>query len=129
MMSVGDIVLVHDDSKPRGSWKLARIEEVIIGRDGRTRGAVLRVASASGRGTVLHRPLQRLYPLEISSSTPDKEKEKPDETAGCDQVTSEESAAQERQSAVPVRPRRAAAMEARNWSRALAACEQDEDSD
>ena len=129
LVSVGDIVLVHDDSKPRGSWKLARIEEVIIGRDGRTRGAVLRVASASRRGTVLQRPLQRLYPLEISSSTPDKEKEKPDETAGCDRVTSEESAAQERQSAVPVRSRRAAAMEARNWCRALAACEQDEDSD
>ena len=45
-VNVGDVVLVHDDGKPRGHWKLAFIQKLIIGKDGRTRGAVLRVASA-----------------------------------------------------------------------------------
>ena len=43
-VSIGDIVLVHDD-KPRGFWRLARIENVITGRDGQIRRAILRVAS------------------------------------------------------------------------------------
>ena len=60
LISVGDIVVVHDD-KPRGFWKLTRVEEVITGKDGRVRGAVVKVNS-----TVLRCPLQRLYPLEVS---------------------------------------------------------------
>ncbi len=30
----GDIVIVHDESLPRGLWKLGRIQEVLAGRDG-----------------------------------------------------------------------------------------------
>ena len=110
---------------------LARIEELIVGRDGRTRGAVLRVASTSGRATVLQHPLQRLYPLEISKSTPDKDKEtdNPDETEGDNGVAEEESTTQQCQAEVPVRPRRAAATQARNWYIALATCELEDDSD
>lgn len=63
-ISVGDIVLIHDD-KPRGFWRMARVQETVIGRDGHTRGAVLRVAGKN-HPTVLQRPLQRLYPLEIN---------------------------------------------------------------
>ena len=55
--------------------KLACIQKLMIGKDGQTRGAVLRVASAKGQSTctVLQHPLQRLYPLEISSSTSGQE--------------------------------------------------------
>ena len=60
----GDMVLVHEDSKPRGFWKLAKVESLIIGADGLTRGAVVKVAS-TGRPTVLRRPVQLLYPLEV----------------------------------------------------------------
>ncbi len=62
-MSRGDIVIVHDDALPRGLWKTGRIEEVL------TMGyRELRVASRERQHTLLRRPLQLLYPLEISSS-------------------------------------------------------------
>ena len=38
VVKVGDIVLVHDQDNPRGFWKMARVQELIIGRDHRVRG-------------------------------------------------------------------------------------------
>ena len=40
------------------------MESLIIGADGLTRGAVVKAAS-TGRPTVLRRPVQLLYPLEV----------------------------------------------------------------
>ena len=70
-VKIGDIVLVHDDSRPRGFWKLALVEKLVTGQDGLTRGAILRVSSTGERASTLQRPLQRLYPLELSSTTAD----------------------------------------------------------
>lgn len=64
-VSVGDVVIVHDDALPRGLWKLGRIREVYHGSDGLPRGALVRVASRDRQHTLLKRPLQLLYPLEI----------------------------------------------------------------
>ena len=72
-VSVGDIVIVHSTKQPRGFWKLGRIKELLIGRDGEVRGAVLRVASKGLQATVLQRPIQLLYPLEVSSPCPQLE--------------------------------------------------------
>jgi hypothetical protein len=65
-ISVGDIVIVHNEDQPRGLWKLGLVEETVIGADGEPRGAILRVASEGRRATHLHRPIQRLYPLEVT---------------------------------------------------------------
>ena len=43
----GDVVIVHDESLPQGLWKLGRIQGVITGRDGKIRGATVKVASRS----------------------------------------------------------------------------------
>ena len=64
-ISVGDIVVVHNDNKPRGFWKLGKVEDLVVGRDGQIRGAELRIHGKDGRTTMLRRPLQRLYPLEV----------------------------------------------------------------
>ena len=40
---VGDVILVHDQDHPRGFWKMARVRKHITGRDGQTRGAVLKL--------------------------------------------------------------------------------------
>ena len=37
-----------------------------MGKDGRVRGAVLKHPAKDGQTTLLHRPLQLLYPLEIN---------------------------------------------------------------
>ena len=65
LIDVGDVVVVHDQDHPRGFWKIARVERTLIGKDGHIQGAVLRLPSKNGRPTILQRPLQLLYPLEI----------------------------------------------------------------
>ena len=67
LVSVGDVVVVRDDQLPRGRWRLGVIVEVMRGRDGVIRAASVRVAvSGERRQSVLKRPIQLLYPLEIS---------------------------------------------------------------
>ena len=66
-VSVGDIVVVHDDL-PRGFWKLGCVEKLLPGRDGTVRGATVCVTT-NGKCTTLDRPLQRLYPMEIKSTS------------------------------------------------------------
>ena len=64
-VSVGDVVIIHEDSQPRGMWHLGCIEKLLPGTDGETRGAVLRVAGRGRRAKFLRRPIQRLYPIEM----------------------------------------------------------------
>jgi hypothetical protein len=49
----GDIVLLHEDRRPRHMWKKARVVELKVGRDGIKRTAVLWGAD----GSVLVRPI------------------------------------------------------------------------
>ena len=44
-VSVGDVVVVHDNDRPRGFWRLGQVQELLIGRDERVREAVLRVST------------------------------------------------------------------------------------
>ena len=69
---VGDLVLVHEDSRPRGFWKIAKVESLIRGTDGEVRGAVVKLHSSDNRSTVLRRPLQLLYPLEVRQRLDDQ---------------------------------------------------------
>ena len=72
-ISVGSIVLVHDE-KPRGFWRLAKVNQLLTGKDGLVRGAVVKVTSGKDKFTELQRPLQLLYPLEVDQfvSQPDE---------------------------------------------------------
>uniref|UniRef100_A0A1X7UTG3 DUF5641 domain-containing protein n=1 Tax=Amphimedon queenslandica TaxID=400682 RepID=A0A1X7UTG3_AMPQE len=62
---VGDIVIVHTDQDPRGFWRLGRVTELITGNDGFVRGALVYTLSKDNHLSLLRRPVQRLYPLEI----------------------------------------------------------------
>ena len=44
------------------------VRELIDSSDGEVRGACVRVISKTGRPVLLRRPVQHLYPLEVSSS-------------------------------------------------------------
>ena len=65
-ISEGDVVLVQDDQLNRGQWKIGIIEGLIVGKDGHVRGVNLRV-SGTGKPQFCSRPVQKVYPLEISS--------------------------------------------------------------
>ncbi|UYV69519.1 hypothetical protein LAZ67_6003889 [Cordylochernes scorpioides] len=62
-LQAGDVVLVGMDNKKRNFWPLAVIEEILFGRDEVNR--LVKVKTAVG--TFL-RPIQKIYPLEISST-------------------------------------------------------------
>ena len=57
----GDVVLLKESS-PRGTWRLAVVEELISSTDGEIRAATVQTAS----GKLLNRTLNFLYPLECA---------------------------------------------------------------
>ena len=50
-ISVGDIVLLKEDLLPRNRWRMEKVKELVIGRDGFVRGAKLQTTSKEGRRT------------------------------------------------------------------------------
>ena len=56
----GDIVLIKDDKKPRQLWTIGKVEQLIISKDNKVRGAEVRTPSSNS----LKRPISSLYPIE-----------------------------------------------------------------
>jgi len=113
-ISVGDVVIVHEESLPRGFWKLGLVKELFKGRDGVTRGAIVKLASKSRRPSFLHRPIQHLYPLEIHQEidkellTTDK-KDTADSPEAPDDIDSNPESEEDHWGQCVARPKRAAA--------------------
>ncbi|XP_015123154.1 uncharacterized protein LOC107045388 [Diachasma alloeum] len=59
----GDVVFVGSDNVKRLEWPLARVDQVFPGKKGEIR--VVKLKTANGYAT---RPIQKLYPLEMSMS-------------------------------------------------------------
>ena len=57
----GDVVIIKSEEKNCAQWKLGVVIDVITGRDGVVPGAKLRTPKS-----VIERPVQHLYPLELS---------------------------------------------------------------
>ena len=67
---VGDVVLIKDDTHtPRSMWRIGKVERLVVGRDGKVRGADLAVVSKKGHRTTASRPVQKLIPFEIVQAT------------------------------------------------------------
>ena len=60
IISKGDIVIVHEDNKPRLQWKLAIVTDLIKGNDDQVRAAHIRTSTHATT-----RPVSKLYPLEV----------------------------------------------------------------
>ena len=65
---MGDVVIIHEEGLPRSRWRLGRICTLIKGKDGHVRGARVTVCTKQGKISEIERPLQKLYPLELSDS-------------------------------------------------------------
>ena len=111
----GDIVIVQDESNvKRNTWKIAIVEELVKGKDGETRGAKVRKASRKGKPEILNRPLQKLYPLEIHCSNVCKEgKDGGKSMEEMLKVNDMDEVKNANENTAKVRPRRAAAQDAR----------------
>lgn len=88
------------------------MQKLITGRDGQTRGAVLRVTNKSRRYTTLQRPVQRIYPLGVTQSVTQ------DEPEAVDSARKPEPEAGKREAELPTRPQRESALRGRDRVRA-----------
>ena len=60
-IQIGDIVVLREDGTARCLWKLAKVIEMISGRDGAVRATKVLLMN---KVTNLRRPIQHLIPLE-----------------------------------------------------------------
>lgn len=112
-ISVGDVVVIHDDNQPRGLWRLGLVLELIVGRDGYVRGAKVRV-SAGERTSVWQRPIQRLYPIEVNCYVEKKNVESSSQDSDQERDDNEQQGGEQLLANHLPRPRRTAAIEALN---------------
>ena len=113
LLKPGDVVLIKDEERNRGHWKIGIVEKFIQGRDKVVRGAKLR----AGKST-LERPVQHLFPLELSCDVLQTIQQASNEGAKLDARAPE------------FRPRRKAAEAARGLLKIIAEAElQDNDKD
>ncbi len=69
-------------------WTLEAIQELMKGQDGQFRGATVKMATRGRQQTLLHRPIQLLYPLEVRCpEMPTNDAEEPDTEQEADVVT------------------------------------------
>jgi hypothetical protein len=73
-VKIGDVVLVEDDKLKRQKWRIGRIDELFISKDGVIRGAGLTTKTKDGTGR-LRRPLNKLYPFEKANESQAEEKD------------------------------------------------------
>lgn len=66
----GDVLLIKGDSKNRGRWRIGIVEEELKGGDGVVRGVRMRAGKS-----YLERPLQELFPMELSCDRTEQKKE------------------------------------------------------
>ena len=59
-INVGHVVMIKDESKKRGKWKIGIISELFQGKDDQIQGARVKTPRS-----YLDRPIQLLYPLEL----------------------------------------------------------------
>ena len=121
---------MHDEHLPRGLWKLGVIHETIQGRDGKIRGALVKMAKRDRQQEFLRRPAQLLYPLEINQPNSQLERTGDQEGPTDDQAHSHpnpnDTQSDSSQRTSPRSSRRAAAQQADNRRRACMYALQDD---
>lgn len=101
-----DVVIVKADLTPRSFWRLAKVEELLPGADGKVRAAQLRISGDNGKVYTTRRAVQHLVPIEVRRSTEAKSDDAP--------TTTDKQSGEEEHPVVPLvnsgRPRRTAAV-------------------
>lgn len=57
---INDIVLIHEERLPRNLWRLGKVIETFVGRDGKIRACTVKTEHS-----IIKRPIQLLYNLEL----------------------------------------------------------------
>ena len=73
-INVGDVVSIFEEGLKRRHWKVGKVLRIIRGKDDVIRGAVVQIFNEKNGKETINRPLQKLYPLEI---TPERDNDEP----------------------------------------------------
>ena len=92
-VKIGDVVILKNDSKPRAFWKLATVEELVPGKDGMIRAAIVRSTDKAIKPLRLRRVIQHLIPLEVRATSELSATKTPQETANIIESRSRRTAA------------------------------------
>ena len=109
-VKVGDIVLLKDENVRRVFWKLAKIVELLRGKDNIARAALINVAVDNGPPKILKRSIKQLIPIEVTSSEGRESDASSDLSEDPTGDVGDMSVDTADQSTHPVRPRRTAAV-------------------
>ena len=60
-ISLNDVVLIEEERKPRSTWKMGIVVELIKGKDDNVRGAIVKVPKLN---SLITRPICKLYHIE-----------------------------------------------------------------
>ena len=71
-MKVGDVVILRDKLTKRVFWRLGIATELLTGKDGLTRAAIVKTVN-SERTQLLRRSVKHLIPVELKSSEASEE--------------------------------------------------------
>ena len=89
IVKIGDIVHIHKDKSPKHCWSMGKVIRLLPGKDKIVRAVELKTHNKAGKLIVMKRPIQHLYPLEISQEeeqeAKDNENEEPQITLVRDQ--------------------------------------------
>ena len=66
-MKEEDVIPIKGKERNRSKWKIGVVERLIQGQDGVIRGAQLKAGK-----TLIERPLQLLYPLQLTCDRPER---------------------------------------------------------
>ena len=73
-INVGDAVSIFEEGLKRRHWKVGKVLKIIRGKDDVIRGALVQIFNEKNGKETISRPLQKLYPLEI---TPERDDDEP----------------------------------------------------
>ena len=63
----GDLLILKEVKVPRNSWKLGRVKDLHVGKDGQAHGVTVTLPREGKESYQLQRPIQLLYPFDVSS--------------------------------------------------------------
>ena len=66
-INVGDVVSIFEVGLKRRHWKVGKVLTIIRGKDDVIRGALVQIFNEKNGKETINRPLQKLYPSEITS--------------------------------------------------------------
>ena len=65
LLTGGTVLICDETSMSRNQWRLGKVNEVVVGKDGKIQGSKVIIVPKSGTRSTCYRPVQKLIQFEI----------------------------------------------------------------